>query len=210
MKSTAILVALIGSSAVNAIELMESRPVTITSEVVMTRTVTITTFQAAEPTFSPLLEDRKVHRAKGSGRKAHSGGRPAASPLERMPGFHGAAKEVPEPSKRAINARAPMPMAAIPTMSASAKAGMPVVQNDTQGFAAAKPDMKSHNGTFHPLHRANHTANHGKGKSHNEMDHLKDWINRVEKTAANKVDEVESSVSSKAKNLFTEDAAPAS
>lgn len=64
------------------------------------------------------------------------------------------------------------------------------------------------------MHTTNHTAEHGTGKPHHEMEGLKDWLKKVEAIVADKANEVEDSALSKAEELlnevFTEDAAPAS
>lgn len=122
-----------------------------------------------------------------------------------MPGFHGAASEVPEPTKEAINARAPIPVVVVPTPSASSAAGKPIAGNGAQGHAAPgghRPGNKAHNGTFNLLHVMNHTADDRKGKHHDKAGDLQDWIKKVEDTASSKAKDVEDSALSKAQDIL--------
>lgn len=191
MKSTAILLALMGSSAVTALEPRLVKPVTGASEVVVTRTVTVTTFQGAAQTHGNSFANQGVHRTKSGGRKGPASVRPVASPLEHMPSSYGVVKEVPEPSNEAIAARAPMPMVVMPTISAALGTETPVSKNNRPGF-------KAHNGTFNLVHVTNHTANHGKGKPSDGMEDLKEWLKKVDGTVSDKVDEIKASISNKA------------
>lgn len=215
MKSTAVLAAVIGSSAVIALEARLENPVLGTSEVVVTRTVTVTTFQQAGPTDGIKFANREVHNTKGHGRKGPSRSHAAASPPERMPSFHGVAPEVPDPTHEAINARSPMPIVVMPTLSAVSSVGLPVAESHKQGPAAPtkyRHGIKPHNGTFNLTHVTNYTAHHGKVKHHNGMVDLKDWIKKVEGTVSDKANDVEKSALTKAQDLLNEvraeDAAP--
>ncbi|KAJ4418723.1 hypothetical protein N0V82_005396 [Gnomoniopsis sp. IMI 355080] len=208
MKSTAILAALIGSSAVTALEPRLAG----TSEVVMTRTVTVTTFQQAGPTDGSMLANRDVHGNKGNKGKGPARGPAAASPRESMPSFHSVAQEVPrtEPTQR-INVRGPMPMVVIPTPSAASSVGMPIAQNDDHGYASPSSHTigsKPHNGTFNLMHVTNHTADHGKGKPqskpHNDKEDLKEWVKNLEGTVSEKAKDLEDSALSKAKDMLNE------
>lgn len=194
MKSTAILVALMGSSAVTALEPRLVRPITGSSEVVVTRTVTVTTFQRAAQTHANSSTNRAVHRTKSGGRKGPASVRPVASPLERLPSSHGVVKEVPEPSNEAIIARAPMPVVVMPTISATSGTETPVAKNNRLGF-------KAHNGTFNLVHVKNHTATHGKGKPSDGMEDLKEWLKKVDGTVSDKINEIKGTISNKADDV---------
>lgn len=191
MKSSAILIALMGSSAVTALEPRLVKPVTGASEVVVTRTVTVTTFEGAAQTHGNSSANRGVHRTKSGGRKGPASVRPVASPLEHLPSSHGVVKEVPEPSNEAIVARAPMPVVVMPTISAALGTETPVAKNNRPGF-------KAHNGTFNLVHVTNHTAHHGKGKPSDGMEELKEWLKKIEGTVSDKVNKIEGSITNKA------------
>lgn len=209
MKSAAILIALMGSSAVTALEPRMVKPLTGSSEVVVTRTVTVTTFQGAAPTHGNSTASRALHRTKSSGRKGPPRVSHGASLLEHMPSSHGVVKEIPEPSaiNEALSARAPMPMVVMPTISVTSKIGTPAAQH--------RPGYKAHNGTFSLVHVTNHTATHVKGKSSDGMEDLKEWlkkidgkvsdtVNGIQGTISNEADDVEDSVLSKATDLLSE------
>lgn len=210
MKSAAIVIALMGSSAVTALEPRLAQPLAGSSEVVVTRTVTVTTFQGASPTNGNSSAIRAIHRTKSSGRKGPPRVSHVVSPLEHMPSSHGVVKEVPEPSatNEALSARAPMPIVVIPTVSMTSETETPAPKNNETGF-------KAHNGTFNLVHVTNHTANRGKGKTSDGMGDLTEWlkkldgkvsdkVNEIKGSISNKVDDVEDSVLSKATNLLSE------
>ncbi|KAJ4396014.1 hypothetical protein N0V93_000230 [Gnomoniopsis smithogilvyi] len=217
MKSTAVLAALIGSSTVTALEPRLMEAVSGTSEVVMTRTVTVTTFQQAEPTDGTISANRDIHSTKGHERKGSPRRRAVASPLESMSNFYGVAQEVPEPTNAAINARAPMPIVVMPTLSSDPRVGQHIAESDKQGHAVPtdhRYGTKPHNGTFKFVHVTNYTADHGNGKPHDDMTDLEDWVKKVEGTVSDKAKHMEDSALSKAKDLLnevrSEDATPAS
>lgn len=198
MKSTTFFVALIGSSAVSAIELRLAKSVSAMSEVLVTRTVTVTTFQGAVPTNDNNFAQRCLQETQGSGGQALESGRPAPSPVENMPGVQqtNGAQEIPEPSNEAINVQAPMPKVIMPTIPAFSKVGKPVVGNGTQDYAAAvlrRPGTKAHNGTFPLLHVTNNTASDWKDQHHNKTENFQKWRKNVEEGASSKVKQVQDS-----------------
>lgn len=134
MKCAAILAALIGSSAITALEPRLWKPATGMSEVIMTRTVTVTTFQQAESTDGNILKYRDVQSTKGSARKGvprnHT---PAGSP-DRMSSSQGVTEEIQGLVKEAIDARATIPTVVMPTVLS--KIWTLVARSEKHGHAA--------------------------------------------------------------------------